>query len=564
MASSNTNGIAKELFNMTAVNPQRTYHYQFRDKFYALIPASFKPYYYEVIRRSINWASGYVPGVHRADTGMFSTAIGNFIVKELSKLIMGGRLFARNVGIENETDLNKPNKTLSRYAKWEKYYDFQTTIQKYIEFTIAGGTGALKLNINAANDLVARPLRIDQFFYEADFSGKVTNFLGFLKNYTAKIDKGNNRSKVDENFYLVEQRYYDENFTPKMKVLIKRDFGQVTTSQSFDASDYSSAELRDTKWEQLPITIQKMIKEDYGQDMLIGVEQDLPFDDLGIIIARYTVANRTPEIDMGEPALLNVLTYLWNHDYIMSSMATDEYLGRGKVLVPKTMHNPSIKSNAYYEGFDDPIFTKLPMDDVTNQKPISIQFDLRMMEWEKARNINSENIATQIGVSGSDMFPYLRDATGSSKTATQIASESQKTISFTEEKRRMFTNALDQFVMYWKKFYNESDDFTLRFSSQNMVNKLVTVEEVRVMKEIGMSKFDTFQAMFPGMDEHQVWEMVKRSNEEAEEKMRLKSEYDAKDSKNEEESGIKEKEVVEETDSAEVKYDSKTGQPKKD
>jgi len=562
MASNNTNGIAKELFNMTAVNPQRTYHYQFRDKFYALIPASFKPYYYEVIRRCINWSSGYVPGVHRADTGMFSTAIGNFIIKELSKLIMGGRLFARNVGIENETDLNKPNETLARYTKWEKYYDFQTTVQKWIEFTIAGGTGALKLNVNSSDDLVARPLRIDQYFYEADFSGKVINFLGFLKNYTAKVDKGRNRSKVDENFYLVEQRYYDENFKPKMKVLIKRDFGQVTTSQSFDATDYETANLRDTKWEQLPIEIQKMIKDDYGQDMLIGVEEDLPFDDLGIIIARYTVANRTPEIDMGEPALLNVLTYLWNHDYIMSSMATDEYLGRGKVLVPKNIKNPNIKSNAFYEGFDDAIFTKIPMDNVDNQKPISIQFDLRSGDWEKLRNINSENIATQIGVSGSDMFPYLRDATGSSKTATQIASESQKTISFTEEKRRMFTNALDQFVSYWREFYNGEDDFTLRFSSQNMVNKLVTVEEVRVMKEIGMSKFDTFQALFPGLDEYQIWEKVERSNQEEEKKMKLKQQYGESKSEKEDEKGIKEKQETEELEVDKVKYDSKTGKPK--
>ena len=244
--------------------------------------------------------------------------------------------------------------------------------------------------------------------------------------------------------------------------------------------------------------LKKAINDDYGKDLVIGEEQDLPFKDLGVIIARYTVANRTPEIDMGEPALMNVLSYLWNYDYAFSSMITDEYLGRGKVLVPKTMNNPTLRSNTYYEGFDNSLFTKVPMDNVENQKPISIQFDLRIDDWSKVRNQNSENIATQIGVSGSDMFPYLRDATGSSKTATQIASESQKTISFTEEKRRMFQNALSEFVAYWREFYNEEDDFELKFSTQNMVNKLVTVEEVRIMKEIGMSKFDTFQAMFPG------------------------------------------------------------------
>ena len=88
--------------------------------------------------------------------------------------------------LKKEQDLDKPNETLGRYSKWERFYDFQTTIQKWIEFTVMGGTGALKLNINSSNDLMARPLRIDQYFYEADFSGKVVSFQAFFKKLYSK------------------------------------------------------------------------------------------------------------------------------------------------------------------------------------------------------------------------------------------------------------------------------------------------------------------------------------------------------------------------------------------
>jgi hypothetical protein len=187
-----------------------------------------------------------------------------------------------------------------------------------------------------------------------------------------------------------------------------------------------------------------------------------------------------------------------------------------------TISNPNEKAGTFYEGFDRSVFTKIPNVKPENQKPISVQFDLRMKEHTMTRNLLAENIATQVGISGSDMFPFLRDATGS-KTATQIASESQKTISYIEEKRNVFTPAIDNFIKRWRKYYDMQDDFIIRFSSQNMVNKLVTVDEVRAMKEIGMSMFDTFQKMFPAIDEAQIWQMVNRSKREKEEILRMQT-----------------------------------------
>ena len=40
----------------------------------------------------------------------------------------------------------------------------------------------------------------------------------------------------------------------------------------------------------------------------------------------------------------------------------------------------------------------------------------------------------------------------------------------------------------WKAFYKVEDEFTVRFSSQNHVNMLVTTEQTRVMNEVGFCK----------------------------------------------------------------------------
>lgn len=533
MAINKNDGLVKELFNISAVNPHQTYQYQFRDTFYAIVPPKFKPYYYQVVRRCINWYAGYVPEVHRAQTGMFSSAIGNTIVKEITKLIMGGKLFSQNIGSENVED-DEPNPTLKRFEDWSRFYNFNNIVSRWVEFTSAGGTGCLKLNINSAEDLEAQPMRLDQFFYQTDFSGNCVEFTGFLKSYTAKINRGSGRDNIEENFYILEHRYYTKDRTPVIKIIAKRDYGQVTTSQTFDVSD-----TREAKWEQLPQQIRENIKKEFGKDIVLDEERELPFNEnLGIILANFTNANRTPEIKTGEPALLNVLSYMFDYDYAFSSMITDQYIGRGKVYVPKAFTKPGERSNTFYEGFDDSVITKLAMYAAEKQKPFNVQFNLRSKEWTNTRNMLAENIAFGIGLGGSDLFSYLRDASGT-KTATQIASESQKTISFIEEKRNVFTHGLNQFIKVWRDYYNGKDDFKLTFSSGNMVNKLVTVDEVRAMKEVGFSMFDTFSKMYPAVDEAQIWQMVKRSKREKREILEMQAEINSEANMNAFESRMK-------------------------
>lgn len=527
-----TMNISLEMTSKFGLNVQATYNPIIRDTFFALVPADFKFYYFNAIRRTLHWYQGFVPEIHNPSVGIPSTNIGNTLVKEVKKLVIGGDVFIENKyreksnekknnsleGINNSTDLTPVNQTLKKFNEWSDKYNFQDILKEMVEYSAAGGTSAGVTYINDKGDIYLVPYRIDQFFYRVGFSGEVLEYTGFIAFYTAKIDNGLGRKDTTANYYIVERRYFSKD-KPKQQFVIHRSLGNVTTGQSFDTS-----ETQEMKWEQLPRAIQRSLTKDFA-GIKFGVEQDISYtNDLGVFVLKWTEENRVPEIKMGESVLLNVIAYLQAYEYAEACMWTDMYLGRGKVIVPEHMRNPSESPMSYYGGYDSAMFTKLPMQNADEQKPLSVQFELRSEEWSRIRNNIAEKIASTIGVSGSDLFSYLRDVSGGSKTATQIAAESQKTISYIYEKRSLIVNSMKKFVDLWKTFYKQPDELVLRFSSQNMVNKLVTLEESRVKKEIGYSKFDLFKEQNPDKDDDQINEMVNRSW--AEEKQRLEMQAD--------------------------------------
>ncbi len=495
---------------ISSLNPQLTYSYIIRDTFYQLAPSEFKQYYFYNIRLMLNWYHGYVPEFHDPRNGIFSTRIGNSIVKELTKLTIGGNVFFGNRYKEKKPE-ELENKSVNKFREWADRFKFQTFIKKLGEFLFAGGTVALVSTIDGTRNLIPKVFRVDQFFYQSDYTGNPVSFTGFIKAYTADIDKGAGREKDTKNFYLLEKRYYDKNGKPKIEVIVKVGINSVVSAQPFDATSG-----QEVKWEDLPKQIRKRIKDDYGNSFMVGVPNDISplLPHLGVQIIKLTSANTIPEVFLGESCLSNVVSYLVGYEQAYAEMITDLYLARGKVLTPQLMRNPTDPNNAYYSDFDGMLFTKMPYMGEGEQKPISVQFELRAKEWIEVRNNFAENIASAIGVAGSDIFAYLKDAGGSSKTATQIANEAQKTISYVEEKRSILKEALNDFLEIWRVFYGHTDKIGVEFSSQNHINMLVTTEQVRVMHEVGFPYYDIYHKMYPELDTAQLNEMVQRKYEE--------------------------------------------------
>ena len=509
------------VYNLSTLNPEKTYSSIIRDTFYQLVPTDFKQYYFRNVRLCLNYYQGYVPNFHSPAKGIFSTRIGNSIVKTLTKLIVGGKVFFINK-YKEQNPKNLDNESLNKLNVWSLEYKFQSFIKKLVEYELAGGTIAIVYAINSRMDFVPKIFRIDQFFYTADFNGVVESFTGFIKSYTADIDMGNGRQKETRHYYLLEKRYYNDKGEPIIKIAVKYAVSNVTSAQEFNASSYG-----DLEWEKLPTQIKKRIKNDYGNSFMINKEEKLPkvFKGLGVEIGKFTNTNSIPEVDLGESVLNNVIAYLMGYEQAYSEMVTDLYLGRGKVLLPQQFNNSSDEFNGFYANFDKLLYTAYPYMGDKEQKPESVQFELRAKEWEKIRNMYCELIASNINVSGNDLFPFLKDGNGSSKTATQISSESQSTIAFVGDARVNLKELLDKVLLIWKDFYKVPDYVGVEFSSQNHINLLVTTEQVRVISEVGFPYYDIYHKMFPDLDTAQLNEMVERKYEQLmlESKIKAKS-----------------------------------------
>ena len=554
-----TMSVNNEIMNTFAISAQSTYAPVIRDTFYTLVPSNFKFYYLNTIRRCLYWFQGYVPEVHKSNAGIFSTGIGGTVIEELTKLTISSKVFFENRGSEKSKD-KRNNPTLKKFNEWSNTFSFQDTIKQIVKYGFAGGTCLFPAYVSNDRQLITRPFRIDQCFYDVDFSGHCTAFTGFMGSYTPKISNGQGRNETDYNYYIVEKRFFNEMMQPIMRFSVHTQCGNISTGLQFDITNTTEAQ-----WAQLPKNIQNKLKRDFP-GVKFGIDQPITFaKDIAVFVFKATIDNRIPEIKMGEPLLLPTIGYCLEYEMEEAHFVTDMYISKGKVLVPEEMTNPTDSgTGSPYSGFDQLMYTLYPTRNASEQKPLAVQFDMRSQEHQRNRNNICEKIASAVGVAGSDLFSFLRDAAGGSKTATQIAAESQKTISFIYEKRSIIETAFEPFLKLWKEFYHQPDDIRMRFSSQNMVNKMVTIDEMRMLKEIGYSIFDLYKRQEPDLDDDQITEMVERHYEEQRRAEEMKADVQASSmartlkglNGNRLPNGLVEKEETEETD--EIKENEET------
>lgn len=501
-----------QIMNTFVIDAAATYCPVIRDQFYAIVPDNLKYYYINAVRRCIQWFEGYVPEVHKSGAGVFSTGIGTTVVREAVKLTLGGEVFFANKYAERSGN-KQNNPTLKEFNKWGERVNFQNVIRQFVTYAAAGGTSMLVTYVDNNGDLNLRPLRLDQMFYKTDVSGRIIDFTAYLASYSPKTPQGEGRKDYERDFYVVERRYYNDRFEPCIKYAVHEQVGNTATGQSF-----SITSTTERQWAQLPDGVKKYLGRDFPK-IKFGVENPLYFADreLGLYPLNWTVENRIPELRIGESILLPILGYLLEFEIEEAHFVTDMYISKGKVLVPTQMQNPTDeKYQGYYSGFDNLVFTRNPMQNLDDQKPMAIQFEMRSNEHARNRNNIAEKIAAASGYSGSDLFSFLRDAVGGSKTATQIAAEDKKTVATILEKRGLIKNALEPFMQLWKSFYKQSDDITMRFSSEAITNKMVTIDSMRMLKEIGLSNYDLYKLQFPDYDDDQINEMVERHYKELE------------------------------------------------
>lgn len=504
--------------------------------FYAVYPK----YYYSFanfwLRKWLQWYDGFVPGVHDGRSGILSTRLGTTLCRRLSEQIFGGGLLYA---------IDKPlpdSKEALKFVSGELNddIDLQGSILKAITLCSAGGTAYVKTNIDSEKKAWIDSYRADQAFADVDYAGKVVRAKFLIAKYTKTVP---NRQKDDQNFYVVEERFYateSDNkeykkdykdkiqallLAPELKVgkpyvvyRVYRLQGQVNDfSQSVDVG-------RPQTWAEIPEEQRKSIRQTFGA-IELNVPQLLPLVDIGVDMLKWTsFISNLPQLPFGESALANVQAYLYEYDFMNSCMNTDFYLGRGRVIVPKSLQSPNARAttgaNVFNKGLDDFLFTKVEYASTEDKKPEQIQFDIRSQEWINSRNHLIENIATAMGVSPSTLASYLNDS--SARTAREISSEESATALYVENRRRLFAKPLNDLLRRILLYNGYTDCITVKFSKAGQTNTTLLTENTIAQFNAGLiSKYQAVKNLNPDADEEELQTEIKRidtdrqANEEA-------------------------------------------------
>lgn len=524
-----------ELQNSASILVNNSYSFINNTSFYALANKTFYDYYYRVIRRSSWWVDGYVPDFHNQNNGIFSTRLASALVKGVGNQIVGKKVLFK--------DSKKSNgKAIDFISKdWQEQADFQSAVRNAIKYAVALGTSAIKLN-KSGKDLWVEALRLDYFYFETDFKSNLVDITILIKHY-ANANSTATKNTTEDNFYLVERRYFKEELikrsekigdeykvfeeirrTPKVMYQVHRYTGKTLNNQTYNPS------LKETlRWDSIPKNVRDSIKRDYAV-IEIGVEQNLPFyNHLGVELLKYDNGDLSlPQIPFGTPLVQDLISYLMSYDLAWSYFMRDMYFAKGMVLTPKSITQENfLGQTGVFSGLDKALYEFYPSGDPDNQKPQSVQFDLRTNDWIATQDNILKKIATTIGMSAKTIASYL-DAGMQQKTATEIDAEDDSTIAFIEIKRGIFEKSLNHLMEVVTNFYGYSENIEVRFATPSIVNQDKLIERAIRLLDAGLAdEEEALKMIYPDDDERQIMERALKMQQkrQQQEQQRLMNPY---------------------------------------
>ncbi len=509
--------------------------------FYAIYPSYYYTFANQWLRKWLAWFDGYVPGIHDGQSGIISTRLATTLCYRLAEQVYGGGLL---YSANNDT---KKSRAALKFisTKWSEEAEFPNQALKAFVLSGAGGTSYAKLNVAANKEAWVDTWRADQCYADFDFRGKVIRAEFLIAKYTKTVP---NQAEKNENFFIVEERFfannqdnkkYKENFKNRIEKLdlpINLEINKPYVSYKVyrmqgTVSDFNQVidRGRALNWEEIPQSIKNSIIDSYGTIQL-NVPQRLPFISLGVYAFKWTpFISNLPQLPFGESLIARIQGYLFEYDFMNSCMNTDFYLGRGRVLVPKSLQSPKpINLNGistpstYNSGLDSFLFTKVEYASTEDKKPEAIQFDLRSNDWLTSRNHLLECIATAIGISPSTIASFLQDS--SARTAREISSEESATALFVENRRKLFAQPINELIKDVLLFYGYEDTITVKFSKSGQTNTtLVTENTVSAYNARLISQYQAVKNLNPDMNEEELQAEIDRINNDEEKLSNIQS-----------------------------------------
>lgn len=498
--------------------------------FYAIYPSYYFTFANQWLRKWLAWFDGYVQGIHDGTGGIISTRLASTLCYRLGEQVFGGGLLYSNSAKTEDKD--EALRFIS--GKWNDEADLDNQLLKAFILAAAGGTSYIKTNVGNDGEAWVDSWRADQCWSDVDFKGNVNRAKFLISKYTKTVPT----KDKEQNFYLVEERFianrkdakdYKKQFNDEIHSLLiapNLHIGesyvryQVFRLQGIVSDFNQGVDLgRALNWEDLPKDVKDAIIEAYGT-IRLNIPQKLPFIDLGVDMFKWTsFISNLPQLPYGESVIAKIQAYLFEYDFVNSCMNTDVYLGRGRVMIPKSLQSPNRQgmqgtvTGGYNQGLDSFIFTKVDYASTEDKKPEAIQFDLRASEWVTTRNNLLESIATAIGISPSTIASYLND--NSNRTAREISSEESATALFVENRRKLFSTPINNLIKRILLFYGFTDCVVAKFSKSGQTNTtLVTENTISAYNARLMSQYQAVKNINPDMSEEELQAEIDRINAE--------------------------------------------------
>lgn len=505
----------------SAYNNEYTYNYINNSQFYASIPVYLRPFYQRRVQQWLWWYDGFVPYFHGNQNGIMATHLATSIVNKLTKKVFGSRLLLKNAG-----KIAGANDSVAKMTEWADKVKLEKALRRAVTFAGAGGTALLKTNMSVDGELWLEAVRMDRFVSSVDTSsGKVQSVECYLLT-TADSDK----DKTESTYFLTEKRYYGD-YKP-IGGELKHDVPLVvysvyrTIAQSVNMGVGSPKGKEKIPFSSLPKQVKKAILMQYGA-LDFDCPKPLPFADLGVDLLCWTNGvSGLPELPYGESILDSIIALLQEYDYANSAMATDMYVGRGRVLVPATMLNNNVIGGVenWNAGLDKGIYTKMPSGSGLDEKPIPLQFELRSAEWKALKDNILESIAVNLGVSSSSIGAFLQD--GTARTAREVSAEENETVAYVADTRGILEAPINDMLDRVRLYKGLDEKVAIRWTQANLSNPYMLTDMKANQITNGLTSLeDAIATLNPDDDEEEIARKVARAKADFKERAGIASTF---------------------------------------
>ena len=405
--------------------------------FIEMIPEPYLTYYMAYTRQCLQWASGFVPSLHRQD--FFSTGIGYTVVDILARECMNG-------GYRFES---ADKELVNRIEHWKKAARLDNVFYSMFWHANAGGNSLVALTPNNG-ELYATAYPVNRVMFQINRKNVVTRAVIL------------NRFTCGETAYYAKETRLMLKGKPYYKVALAK--GKMVTSPTWHGDTLKI----------VPDEIAEQFEYTYGE-IEPGVWYKLPEALTGVGV--YNMKNKPVSAaiaDMpgyADSSLYSALDILYAIDFDYTQAQVDMYMGKSRALIPKQFGlgqviNVNGRSGQVVDGvsfgeairepaLSDEFYLEVFTPNGEPIKPTFIQADLRGEQHKYIRDSYLELLASKVGLSSSTLANHLQY--NQDKTATQVEDEQTTTEKTVNQKRALINDDINRMLTDVAKFYGFDD-----------------------------------------------------------------------------------------------------------